>query len=182
MPRLKRLANVVYWLIFAVIMAVALFVGLSLVRVPVGYRLFMVLSSSMEPTIRAGSVVLVIPKDTYKRREIITFSATPGTQLGRLNPAVTHRIIQVKDEEGRRTYRTIGDANEEADREPVEKEQIIGRIVLAVPYAGYLASFAKTQKGFILLIVIPATLVVSKELTSIKQEFLRLVNQRKAKA
>ena len=46
-------------------------------------------------------------------------------------------------------FRTKGDANEEADAEPVDARNVIGTPVFQIPYLGYLINFVKTKPGMI---------------------------------
>jgi len=88
------------------------------------------------------------------------------------NPAttVTHRIVEVKTEEDQVSYITKGDANQSPDMDPRPKDMIVGKVVYGLPYLGFPVGFAKTQTGFIALIVIPATIIIYSEILKIKQE------------
>jgi len=120
---------------------------------------FIVLSGSMEPAIRVGSVVAIksVDTNTLKTNDIICFETSPD------QPWTTHRIINITDE----GFITKGDANEEPDREIVKKENVIGKVALIIPYIGYLSYFVHTPLGLILLIIIPATLLIIGEARNI---------------
>lgn len=115
-------------------------------------------TGSMEPTIPAGSVVVIKPVDPNKlqRDEIICFKRSE-LQL------ITHRIIDITDE----GFRTKGDANKVPDNSIVEKKDIIGKVIFTIPYLGYLNYFVNTPLGFTLLIILPATLIIAGELRTI---------------
>jgi len=49
----------------------------------------------------------------------------------------------------------------------VEKENVIGKAIFTIPYIGYIGYFVRTPIGFILLIVIPATLLIIQETRNI---------------
>jgi len=57
-----------------------------------------------------------------------------------------------------------------ADSWEVSKEDIEGKVLFSVPYLGYAVNFAKTTKGFLLLIILPAVLIILGELMEIKRE------------
>ena len=68
---------------------------------------------------------------------------------------------------------TRGDANNAPDAAPVPAENVIGKMELSVPYAGYLLDFAKSKKGLLVLVVIPGAIFIIAEL----YHLYRLVQQ-----
>lgn len=136
-------------------------------------KAYVVESGSMAPKIAVGSVVFVQKSSVYWPGDIITFS-----QGGNKNTPVTHRIAAkpTADE-----FVTRGDANEENDTGIVKADHIIGRVMFSVPYAGYAVTFAQTPKGFILLVIIPATIIIYEELKNIKRELYRVLTLIKEK-
>ena len=123
----------------------------------------------MQPAIGVGSIVIVQKSDSYNPNEVITFKNSPNDK----NPT-THRIHFKEYPEGvggSAEYLTAGDANEEFDRNKVKEEQIVGRVVFTLPFAGYLADFAKGPQGFILLVIVPATIIIYEELKFLRKEF-----------
>ncbi len=124
----------------------------------------------MQPAIKVGSLVVSQKATDYKVGDVITFKNAPAP--------TTHRIKSIANE----TYTTKGDANESADTEPVRKEQILGKVVLSLPYFGYPVGFAKTKEGFIGLIVIPATIIVYSEILNIKKEVKKIRRRRRKKS
>jgi len=125
----------------------------------------MVQSGSMEPTIHTGSVVFVKPASDYKIGDIITFG-----QASKTKTPTTHRIVDIRVQESQPLYTTRGDANNGADQKEISKKEIIGKVLLDIPYLGYAVSFAKTKLGFALIIIIPALAVILEESIKIKNE------------
>jgi len=135
-------------------------------------QFFFVSSGSMEPAVPVGSTVVVKPVDytTLREGDIICFKHSKE------RPTVTHRIIEI-------TYNgfvTKGDANEEPDPFVLERKDIIGKVVLTIPYLGYLSHFVKTPLGFTLLIILPATIVIAREARNIINH-RKTTNQQKDK-
>jgi len=124
-------------------------------------RSYTVVTGSMEPTIKVGSIVFARPQGKYQKGDIITFH--------RGDISVTHRIFSVDTKTGER-YQTKGDANNAADPQLVNSSQVIGKVDVTVPYIGYFASFLKTLPGFSLFIILPSLYIVITELWSIKHE------------
>jgi signal peptidase len=118
-----------------------------------------VLSKSMEPTIPEGGVAVIKQTDpaTLQTGDIICFSPSKN------QPWVTHRITNITNE----GFITKGDANDDMDHWTVERENVIGKATFTIPYLGYISQFVRTPAGFILLIIIPATLLIIGEIRNI---------------
>lgn len=171
MSILKHLTTVLYSLLFFAMVALAAIIGLSSFDTPLKLRVFTVLSGSMEPAIATGSLVFVRPQETYFENEVITVIS----ETNRRN-TVTHRVTEViKDDDiGTISYRLKGDANEEADRELIPQQRVVGKVSLNIPFLGKIINTAQTPAGFVVLIVIPATIIAYSELMSIKREIIRM--------
>lgn len=139
-----------------------------------GYQINSVLSGSMEPGIKTGSVIFVkTGGDTtrFQEGDIVTF-------LTEEEVLVTHRIEEVNGEG--QTYITKGDANDGVDREPVLAENIVGEYTgVTVPYAGYVVSFANTKEGAALLLILPGVLLMLYAFLTIWQTVRMLDKTRK---
>ena len=74
---------------------------------------------------------------------------------------ITHRIIGVKDTNGKVTYETKGDNNNGPDLEPVRAENVIGKYAdITVPYVGYALNYASSKAGAALLLIIPGVFLL----------------------
>jgi signal peptidase len=130
---------------------------------------YTVLSGSMEPTLQPGDVIIVnsVPASAIGKGDIITYSASGADR------PTTHRVIEVVQQDGTRAFRTQGDANEDPDQSLVTPGSIQGKVMsvgghlLVVPYMGYVLQFANTQYGFVLLLVLPLTLLIVTEIWSV---------------
>lgn len=130
-----------------------------------GYQVKVVKSGSMEPSIATGGIVIIAPQPEYKTGDVITF----GEDTARAVP-VTHRIVEMYGGGRQAIFTTKGDANEEADRDPVRAHEVIGKVVYTVPYVGMVIDFARTPLGFALLIGFPALVIILDEFASIVWE------------
>ena len=84
-----------------------------------GFRIYRVISGSMQPALQIGDVIIVKKSNNYSERDIITYSNGLTT--------ITHRIIAINNDE----VITKGDANE-VDDKPINKEQIIGKFFFRI--------------------------------------------------
>ena len=142
-----------------------LLIVISLIPLPGNYKVLSVLSGSMEPAIKTGSIVFVKPVGNYKVNDVITF---PGS--GTDAQPITHRIVEAKEAEGTILYKVKGDANDAADWQAVPREEVTGKVFFSIPYFGYLLSFAKQPIGFILLIWVPVIMIIWEQLGKIRKE------------
>lgn len=119
-----------------------------------GYKPFIVLSGSMEPSIMTGDMVFVkeTDPDSLKVGDVIAYKS--GSAV------VTHRIVEVKSENGETRYVTQGDANNSADQSLVKPADVEGIYQRRVAGAGNLAMFMQTTTGMILFVVCPLVLFV----------------------
>jgi signal peptidase len=76
---------------------------------------------------------------------------------------------------------TKGDANEDPDQWIVRKENVIGKVVFTIPFIGYLGYFVRTPIGFVLLILLPASVIIIMEIRNIVKE-LRKQKQEQTKS
>ena len=99
-----------------------------------GIRPYIVQSGSMEPVLQTGALAFVNTRGyRYQIGDVITYRLTDEDEAPIL---VTHRIIG-RTEAG---FVTRGDANVMPDPAPVTENQIVGRLLWQIPYAGYLAA------------------------------------------
>ncbi|MCL4390477.1 MAG: signal peptidase I [Patescibacteria group bacterium] len=178
LKKTKQFAPYVYWGIFVVLAAIAILVALSGINTPFKIRVFSVQSGSMSPAIPTGSVVIVRPETDYKKGDVVTFKYSQDRESKNPKETVTHRIVEVKIIDSKVSYMTEGDANKSADPTPVDKDLVIGKVVLSIPLIGYPVGFARTLPGLILLIIIPATIIIYSELVNVKKEIGKLLKQR----
>ena len=110
-----------------------------------GYRLYIVHTGSMAPTILAGDVVLDgPPKATYRPGEVITFRHS-----NRSTDLVTHSVIEFKNG----VIRTKGDANRTPDAWEIRPDQVQGVVVRRLPRLGYLFIFLRQPLGIASVVV-----------------------------
>lgn len=174
----RRVVGVVtqafYWLTFTLLIIIAALVASSAFNLSGGYRLLVVQSGSMSPSIPVGSLIFTKPEAEYQKGDVVTFYET-----GNQKYLVTHRIAETQKLEDGELFITKGDANDASDSKRIDKGGVVGKVVWALPYAGYAVSFAKTRTGLIALIIIPATLIVYSEILAIKHELQDILAKRK---
>lgn len=128
-----------------------------------GYQVKAVLSGSMEPTFQTGSIIAIEIKDKhsyYKKGDVITFRMD-----GKL---ITHRITDVKTQNGQAVYKTKGDNNDGADRWTVTQQNVVGMYMgFTIPYVGYALNYSSSKLGSALLLFVPGVLLLISAIRSI---------------
>ena len=160
-----KIFKTIYYIVVALIAMIALLLIISVLPVTGNYKVLTVLSGSMEPSIKTGSVVIVKSVDKYKIGDVITFGAKT-----KIKTPVTHRIYDIKVVEGKVFYITKGDANDAPDLKEISQKEIIGKVLFSVPYLGYAVETAKKPIGFMSIIIVPAVLIIYDEFRKIIRE------------
>lgn len=123
-----------------------------------GFEVYTVLSGSMEPEYRTGSVIYVksVEPEELKVGDVITYKLTAESNA-------THRIIEiVPDGNAPNTlyFRTKGDANDTEDAALVHEQNVIGKPIFTIEYLGYIANFVQNPPGRYLSIAIGLILII----------------------
>jgi len=160
-----KILKFTYYIFITFIVAIALLLIISTFPVTGNFKVLTVISGSMEPAIKTGSIVVVRPESNYKIGEVITFGPYSKTQA-----PTTHRIYDIKVVEGNPIYITKGDANNAPDSKEIQKKDIVGKVLLSVPLVGYAVYFAKQPLGFALIIIVPAAVIIIDEMKNIYGE------------
>ncbi len=141
-----------------------------------GYQLKTVLSGSMEPTFKTGSIIAIEPvegKVSFSKGDVITYMKDQ-TNL------VTHRIHEVIGSGETLQYLTKGDSNKDPDNEPVLAANVIGEYTgFTIPYLGYLMNFANSKMGGALLLIIPGLLLLGYSIITITSAIRELEPSKK---
>lgn len=154
--------NVILWLfvVFTALTTVVVFTGTSNNGVGnlFGYMPFSIQTQSMEPTIKAGDVVIgkEVDFNTLKEGDIITYWTTVDEQKI-LN---THRITKVisNGKGSVPSFKTKGDNNQIEDEYTVAAADIVAKYNSKISGLGKAVDFLETQKGFFICIVLPLIL------------------------
>lgn len=113
---------------------------------------YIVLSGSMEPNIKTGSLCVVDTKAAFheiKTGDVIAFETGSGS-------LVTHRAVAFRDG----IIETKGDANAVTDGLTTSEANFRGRTICSIPYLGYVLSWLRTGRGKVLAVTGVATLAL----------------------
>jgi signal peptidase I len=104
-----------------------------------GYSCAVVVSGSMSDAIEIGDFIIVKEQDDYIAGDVITYIDSDGV-------CITHRIISINSDGA---YQTKGDNSPSADRKPVEKSQVVGKVIAVWRGVGNVVSFLQSPVGLL---------------------------------
>ena len=171
---MKKLSKIGYGLLIAFLVLIGGLLIFSMFPIEGNFQIKIVLSGSMEPDIKVGSVVIVKPVDRYEIGDVVTFGKDD-----RANVPTTHRIIDVRIVEGETRFVTKGDANDDRDGRELTEKDINGKVLFDIPYLGFILDMAKKPLGFAVLIGIPAVVIISDEFRKIWKEARRIRDKKR---
>jgi signal peptidase len=118
-------------------------------------QLFIVRGGSMEPAIPLGALIATraVPPADLRLGDIVTMR-------GEGNRVVTHRIVELVEEDGRIWLSTQGDASVAPDLERVPAEVVVGRVDAFVPLLGYVLAFISLPSGMLAVVALAGTLLL----------------------
>lgn len=130
---LIKIKNVIFRILYVLI-----FIYL-LVFVPClwGHKPLVVISGSMEPTLKVGGILYYekIELEDFKTNDILVYKTK--------DHIISHRIVDIVDD----GFITKGDANNSVDNNLINKNQVLGKGTnWSIPYIGYYADFIYTHK------------------------------------
>ena len=117
-----------------------------------------VLTDSMYPEISAGDLIIcnTLEPEEVQEQDVISFFDPMGSGTS----VVTHRVLEIIQEDGELSFRTKGDNNNAEDQVLVPQKNLIGIYRSRIPAAGHVAMFMQTTPGLILCVVCPVLLMV----------------------
>jgi signal peptidase len=148
------------------LLIIALIVGMTLggyglftVSMGTSNPLVVVESESMLPTLEVGHLLVLQARapEQIQVGDIIVFNAAYHTK------PIVHRIVEIQNVTGELHYYTLGDNNDLRDPGYRLHEDIIGVVVLAVPYVGHVTLFLHEPYGFAIVAVLFLALLILPE-------------------
>lgn len=180
-PKKSNKALTVVGIILCVIMLPILIVNVTMIiksytnpeKYPTfaGYTMMIVLSPSMEDTIKTGDLILVKTAEPESIKGESAAGAQDGDIISFFDPdsekqsVLTHRCVEVTtDKEGKLAFKTKGDNNISEDISLAPAENLIGTYITRIPGAGNVAMWLQTTPGLIVCVAVPIVLLVAYDL------------------
>ena len=174
--KFKTVFKVIEWITFIVLLCL-LFVVIS-PKLPFKNlpKSFVVVSGSMEPTIKTGSVAFtktVDPKN-LKSGDIIAFTSPSDSK-----DTILHRVNSISSTDPL-LFKTKGDNNNDIDAWDVQDVGVKGVYFFAIPYLGSLAALLRQPWGFAVVVGIPSFIFIISQILNIKKAIDDEVNRKVA--
>ena len=117
-----------------------------------------VLTDSMYPQIKSGDLIIchTAEAEDIQEGDVISFFDPMGSGTA----VVTHRVLEVIEENGELSFRTKGDNNNAEDQVLVPEKNLVGIYRSRIPALGNVAMFMQTTPGLIVCVVCPVLLLV----------------------
>lgn len=151
MNQTKKICSIISTVLVGLVVLMAVFLlGSRLL----GFRVFNIISGSMEPSYSVGDLIYVKQMDPAKVQvgDVITFVLNEDLVVA------THRVVRIDAE--KQHFYTKGDANETEDAAPVHFKNLIGVPKFSIPLLGYLSNFIQNPPGMYISIAGGAVLLL----------------------
>lgn len=167
----RKLFRVLEWVGYLALVVIIAVLLLPLLPTEQKLSSYVIVSGSMEPTIKMGSVSVVQKVDVVDINvgDIIAFKSPENAET-----TIVHRLVDKKGEE----FVTRGDNNNSADNWVLTADKIQGRVMFSIPYVGFASLYVRTIKGFVILIGVPALLLVIMQIKKIMEGIEEEVQKR----
>ena len=122
-----------------------------------------VLTDSMYPVIESGDLIICHTEEPENIQvgDVIAFFDPAGNG----SSIVTHRVVEVTEQDGKIAWRTKGDNNNTEDRLPVPADKLVAVYEdTRLPGFGNVALFMQTTPGLIVCVVLPILLLVGYDM------------------
>jgi signal peptidase len=150
---LRRLLDVLLLALVAVSLGVLVLGRL----VPLtGHPTLVVAGPSMATSIPIGAAVILDPV----RSADLAVGQVVSLRSGADRAIFTHRIVRLADRDGTLWLETKGDANATPDPSLTPAVAVIGRVALAIPFAGYLITLYSAPSGILFVISVGLILLL----------------------
>ena len=160
---LFKFIKVIVWVFVLLVIFVILVQRIFNNQVSIGsYRMFTVVTGSMEPVYNVGDVVIskeVEPSTINKGDDVVYL----GEKNDFKDKIVTHRVIKIENKDGEYYFTTKGVANDYSDP-VISSDQIYGKVVYKPVVLSFLSGILNTRLGFYLLIFVPVAFLIFLEI------------------
>lgn len=126
------------------------------------YRMFTVITGSMEPKYKVGDVLIAknVEPSTIKIGDAISYQGVRGDAKDKV---ITHQVVGInKDAQGKYIFRAKGLANLIEDP-IVHEDQLFGVVIYRSMLLSTIYKIVSTDIGFYLFIIIPIMFIIGSE-------------------
>lgn len=150
--KIRNIINVFTYIILIIIMSYNISLIIQSIFWPnktpsfLGIKTYVIISGSMKPNIDIGDIVIVKEEKNLQIGDVISYRKGQSV--------ITHRIVNITEENEEKKYRTKGDNNNTEDSEIILNENIEGKVIKIVPKLGNLALLLKNKMTIIIILIV----------------------------
>ena len=151
MKKLKKIWDIISLTIVILMVLCAIFLMGSRL---LGYRVFNIISGSMEPVYSVGDLIYVkeVAPEDIKVGDDITFVLNEDLVIA------THRVVRIDPE--KKHFYTKGVANDTEDAAPVQFNNLVGVPQFSLPMLGYVSEFIQNPPGMYIVLILGAAMLI----------------------
>ena len=142
---LNTTVQTIIWIMITILLILLILATTSKKTDIFGYRLYVIMSGSMEPTIHVKQAIITKEIDNPQVGDAIAF--------GEGDFITVHRIIKEYTEGDSKLYQTKGDNNNTEDKELVKQSQIKGKVKWILPGVGETILFLQNHLVFLIIAI-----------------------------
>lgn len=174
---LNTVLNILSWTALAILIVIAAFLVYYVITTKIHasrgekfeppLSLYTIISPSMEPNINVYDVIVdvrVTDPKTIKKGDVITFISSSSISSGF---TVTHRVIDIVEDENGIRFKTKGDNNITPDSSMVAADNILGKVLFKIPQLGRVQELLSNRMGWIMIVLIPALLIIAYDVAKL---------------
>ena len=126
------------------------------------YRMFTVISGSMEPRYKIGDVLFAkeVEPESIKVGDTISYLGSQGSFRDKV---VTHEVTKIEKTDGKYYFHTKGLTNLVEDP-IVSEDQLYGKVIYKSVIISLVYKIVSTNIGFYLFIIVPILYIIGSEL------------------
>lgn len=177
---LKIIGNILYALALIIVILILILVLIQRVSdnnmALGGIRIYNVATGSMIPEYQVGDILISkeVEPEEIKIGDDVTYISKENGKL------ITHRVVNIREENGKYYFITRGISNTADDKE-ISEDQIYGKVIYKPVILSSINKIIKNMYAFYFLIIVPMAIIIAKMLVNfiINREEARLEKERK---
>ena len=150
--KIKNKFNIFIYIILIIIMLYNISLIIQSIFYPnrtpsfLGIKTYVIISGSMKPNIDIGDIVIVKEEKNLQIGDVISYRKGQSV--------ITHRIVDITEDDEEIKYKTKGDNNNTEDSENVLNKNIEGKVIKVVPKLGNVTLVLKNKISIIIILII----------------------------
>ena len=138
-----------------------------------------VLTDSMNPEFNSGDLIICKQSDRGDIHvgDVISYQDKKSYK----SSIITHRVIEITNDENGLLFQTKGDANNKEDESLVSYEDVIGIYKMKIAGLGHIVLFMQSKMGLVVCVILPMCLLAlynmflkKKDMDALKKELEQL--------